>query len=180
MVPRRIFSIFSTTYYSWVRAEVPRTAFLIISTAYYFWVRVVVPRSVLSVFSTAYYSRVRDACPSKCFSRPSAPCILFSSKGCPFASSLEKYPNMLAINLIGCCMSNTKVRPQLAILIGPVYVANAFCQENFHAFGMKEYTDGCVECNAFTELRFDKTNTARVEVMLVHVGSSQGTQTWVS
>jgi hypothetical protein len=49
-------------------------------------------------------------------------------------------------------MSNMKISPQLAILIGPVYAASALYRENFHAYGMKEYADRHVEFHAFTEL----------------------------
>jgi hypothetical protein len=73
-------------------------------------------------------------------------------------------------------MSNTKISPQLATLIGPVYATSAVCRGNFHAGGMNEYIDRRVECHALTELRLDKSNAARVEVTSVHAGLSQGTR----
>jgi hypothetical protein len=91
--------------------------------------------------------------------------------------SFKDSRNMVAIILFGCHMSNTKVSPQLATLIGPVYVANAPCRENFHAYGVKKYANASVECHAFTVLRVEKTNTVRIEVTSVHAGLSLGTRT---
>jgi hypothetical protein len=84
---------------------------------------------------------------------------------------------MVATNMFGCRMSNTKISPQLAMLIGPIYAASAPYRGNFHTYDMKKYTDGRVGCHAFTELRLEKSNTARVKVTSVHASLSPGTQT---
>jgi hypothetical protein len=88
LAPRSVFSVFSTTYYFWVRAVCPSKCFLglqrsilLLIAGYWslkmpfrssaprvaFECGLLAHRSVFSVFSTAYYFRVRAICPSKCF-----------------------------------------------------------------------------------------------------------------
>jgi hypothetical protein len=132
-----------------------------------------------------YHSSWALLVPQKRSFRPSAP-RYSSSVGCLASQSFsfglyslqsaQNSRNVVAINLFGCRMSNTKISPQLAILIYPVYVSSTLCRENFRAYDMKECTDGSIGCHAITGLRFGKSNAARVEVALIHMGSSQGTR----
>jgi hypothetical protein len=49
-------------------------------------------------------------------------------------------------------MSNTKIRPWFATLIGPVYASSMLYRENFRANGMKECANKRVVCHAITRV----------------------------
>jgi hypothetical protein len=85
--------------------------------------------------------------------------LSFESLFCAI-NAFEIARNMVEICQFECCMSNTKVSPQLATLDGPVFVSSALCRDNFCAYSMKTCTDGRIGCFAITGLSLDKSNAA--------------------